>query len=99
MPDGGGAGRRGNINRWADLVELDDKEDVDISDPSREAWASKAPWEAPIEHWSSHFSEELCTAWHILKEYCESQGLPLLENASYPDFVDFAFKYSSKHLN
>lgn len=87
-----GAGRRGALTRWADIVD-DKEEENELPDSS--AWASRGDWEAPIEHWSSHYSEELATAWHILKEYFESQGLPILQKAQFNAFVEFAFKNSS----
>ena len=46
--------------------------------------------------WYDAWSDELMTTYHILKEHCESQGLPFLENCSFSNFLDFAFKHSSK---
>lgn len=94
----GAAGRRGSLQRWADAVDGGDDEECVHEFPDSSAWAAKGDWEAPIEHWISHYSEELATAWHILKEYCESQGLPFLENATFTDFAEFVFKLSSKRM-
>ncbi|AGE56223.1 hypothetical protein PBCVNEJV1_208R [Paramecium bursaria Chlorella virus NE-JV-1] len=40
-------------------------------------------------------SEEIATAYHILTDWIASQGLPLLENCTFPDFVEFCWKFSS----
>jgi hypothetical protein len=48
------------------------------------------------EQWYDAWSDELVTTYHILKDHCESQGLPFLETCSFHDFLDFAFKHSSK---
>lgn len=48
------------------------------------------------EQWYDAWSEELVTTYHILKEHCDSQGLPFLENLQFSDFIDFAYHFSSK---
>lgn len=52
-------------------------------------------YEHDEEVWFDYLSEEIVTAYHILQEYIASQGLPLLENCQFPDFVDFCYKFSS----
>jgi len=98
MSGGGAAGRRGSLKRWADFVD-DEREEHVVQIDNDPIWASKAAWEADIEHWSSHYSEELATAWHALKEHCDGQGLPFLESASFPVFVEFMFSNSSKRIS
>ena len=48
------------------------------------------------DQWYDAWSEELVTTYHILKDHCDSQGLPFLENCSFTDFLDFTFRHSSK---
>jgi hypothetical protein len=47
------------------------------------------------EVWFDYLSEELATAYHILTDWVRSQGTPILENCTFPDFVDFVYEYSS----
>lgn len=47
------------------------------------------------EIWFDYMSEEIVTAYHVLQEFIESQGIPLLDNCSFPDFVDFCYRFSS----
>jgi len=47
------------------------------------------------EDWFAYMSEEIVTAYHVLQEYIASQGLPLLDNCQFPDFVDFCYRFSS----
>ena len=47
------------------------------------------------EVWFDYMSEEIATAYHVLQEFIESQGLPLLDNCQFPDFVDFCYRFSS----
>ena len=53
------------------------------------------PYEHDPEVWTDYMSEELVTAYHILLEYVDSQGLPLLDRCSFPDFVEFCYNFSS----
>jgi hypothetical protein len=48
------------------------------------------------EEWVSAWEEELVTAYHILVDHCQSQGLPILDECSFNDFVHFAFGRSSR---
>ena len=47
------------------------------------------------EIWFDFLSEEIVTAYHVLQEFIASQGLPLLDNCQFPDFVDFCYRFSS----
>lgn len=47
------------------------------------------------EIWFDYMSEEIATAYHVLQEFISSQGLPLLDNCQFPDFVDFCYRFSS----
>ena len=47
------------------------------------------------EVWFDYMSEEIVTAYHVLQEYIASQGLPLLDNCQFSDFVDFCYRFSS----
>lgn len=48
-----------------------------------------------VEEFADYMSEELVTAYHILKDWVDSMGLPLLEHCTFPDFVEFCYRYSS----
>lgn len=52
-------------------------------------------YEDDAEVWFDYMSEEIVTAYHLLQEFIASQGLPLLDNCKFPDFVDFCYKFSS----
>ena len=52
-------------------------------------------YEDDREIWFDFLSEEIVTAYHVLQEYIASQGLPLLDNCQFPDFVEFCYKFSS----
>jgi hypothetical protein len=47
------------------------------------------------EVWFDYMSEEIVTAYHVLQDFIASQGLPLLDNCQFPDFVDFCYRFSS----
>jgi len=47
------------------------------------------------EIWFDYLSEEIVTAYHVLQEFIASQGLPLLDNCQFPDFVEFCYRFSS----
>ena len=47
------------------------------------------------EIWFDYMSEEIVTAYHVLQEYIASQGVPLLDNCQFPDFVEFCYRFSS----
>ncbi|ABT14830.1 hypothetical protein NY2A_B431L [Paramecium bursaria Chlorella virus NY2A] len=47
------------------------------------------------EVWFDYLSEELATAYHVLQDWYQSQGLPILDRCTFSDFVDFCYKFSS----
>ena len=49
-----------------------------------------------IETWSEEWTEELLTAYHSLLDQCEANGYGFLQRCTYPDFVEFAYKFSTK---
>ena len=51
-----------------------------------------------IEHWCSSLEDDLLDCWHTVQDMTRSRGLPLLERATFPDFVDFCWKFSSRHI-
>jgi len=52
-------------------------------------------YEDDVEIWTDYMSEELVTAYHVLKEFIDSQGVPILDNCSFHDFVEFCYRFSS----
>lgn len=56
---------------------------------------SEVEYENDEEVWFDYMSEEIATAYHILQDFIASEGLPLLDNCQFPDFVDFCYRFSS----
>ena len=52
-------------------------------------------FEHDVEVWTDYMSEELVTAYHVLKEFIDSQGLPILDACTFHDFAEFCYKFSS----
>jgi len=52
-------------------------------------------YEHDEEVWFDYMSEELATSYHILQDWIQSQGLPILDACTFSDFVDFCYKFSS----
>ena len=52
-------------------------------------------YENDPEVWFDYMSEELATSYHILQDWIQSQGLPILDNCTFNDFVEFWYKFSS----
>ncbi|AGE50125.1 hypothetical protein ATCVCanal1_262L [Acanthocystis turfacea Chlorella virus Canal-1] len=52
-------------------------------------------FEYDVEVWTDYMSEELVTAYHVLKEFIDSQGVPILDACTFHDFVEFCYKFSS----
>jgi hypothetical protein len=48
------------------------------------------------ERWYDAWTEELVTTYHVLIDHCQTNGLPFLETCTFADFLDFAFRHSSK---
>lgn len=47
------------------------------------------------EVWFDYMSEELATSYHILQDWIQSQGLPILDACTFSDFVNFCYQFSS----
>ena len=47
------------------------------------------------EIWFDYFSEQVVTAYHVLRDWFDSQGVPILDNCTFPDFAEFCFTFSS----
>jgi hypothetical protein len=86
-----GAGRRGRRHINEQHLEQSDEDPVVDSGSFYHRYYLVDP-----EQWYDAWSEELVTTYHILKEHCNSQGLPFLEDCSFSNFIDFAFRHSSK---
>lgn len=52
-------------------------------------------YEDDQEVWFDYMSEEIVSAYHVLLEFIASQGVPVLDACSFPDFVEFCYKFSS----
>lgn len=48
------------------------------------------------EQWYDAWTDELLTTYHTLIDHCQSNGLPFLETCTFADFIEFAFRLSSK---
>lgn len=49
-----------------------------------------------LEEWSDYWSEELAILYHVAKDQCDGSGWAILDRCSFPDFVEFCYKFSSK---
>lgn len=86
----GGAGRRGELPRQTDgPAESSDE------DPLDQLPFTKTPI-LDEETWFDYWSEELAIAYHVLIDQCQSNGYAFLEHSSFPNFVEFVYKHSSK---
>lgn len=47
------------------------------------------------EVWADYWSEELVTLYHGLQEHARAMGTAVLDACTFPDFVEFCFKFSS----
>lgn len=48
-----------------------------------------------VEEWADYMSEELASAYHILKDWFDGMGLPVLEYCTFHKFVEFCYENSS----
>lgn len=48
------------------------------------------------EVWQDHWSEELVTLWHGLKDHCDMMGVPVLDRCDFPAFATFCWQHSSR---
>ena len=67
----------------------------EIYDDFEEDIAEYEQFEHDVEVWTDYMSEDLVTAYHILKEFVDSQGLPILDACTFHDFVNFCYQFSS----
>lgn len=90
----GAAGRRGNVRdtEWGGEDPYDDNDAAEID----ETPAHLIPI-VDIEEWSDYWSEELAIVYHVLREQTDAMGLPMLEKATFNDFVEFVYNSSSKY--
>jgi hypothetical protein len=72
-----------------------EKENKYVHDEEEEDIEEYPVVEHDPEIWFDYMSEEIATAYHVLQEFIASQGLPLLDNCQFPDFVDFCYNFSS----
>lgn len=42
-------------------------------------------FEHDVEVWTDYMSEELVTAYHVLREFIDSQGVPILDACTFHD--------------
>ncbi len=47
------------------------------------------------EEWADYWSEELVTLYHGLEDHARAMGTYVLDRCTFPDFVEFCFKFSS----
>jgi hypothetical protein len=87
-------------NDLPDVIDIDASSSSDVEETT--AFSSlpsggrgRRPIVDPVE-WVSAWEEELATAYHVLKDHCQSQGLLVLDECSFHDFAHFAFGVSSK---
>ncbi len=48
------------------------------------------------EVWMDHWSEELVTLWHVLREQAASMGAAVLDSCAFPAFAQFCWEHSSR---
>jgi hypothetical protein len=71
--------------RESEMTFNDDEDDIEEYEK----------FEDDPEVWFDYMSEELATSYHILQDWIQSQGLPILDACTFSDFVDFCYKFSS----
>lgn len=87
----GAAGRRGNIKK-----ESEEDHPSSHIDPDNQIGAYSEFQPLDQDTWFSCWDEELAIAYHVLVDQCQQFGYAFFENCKFPDFVDFAYKFSSK---
>ena len=75
--------------------EIAQQKAKDVIPEEEEEFEEYTQFEDDEEVWFDYMSEEIATSYHILQDWIASQGLPLLENCTFPDFVDFCYQFSS----
>lgn len=48
------------------------------------------------EVWMDHWSEELVSLWHSLREHSQSMGAAVLDRCDFPAFAQFCWERSSR---
>ena len=75
--------------------EIAQQKAKDVIPEEEEEFEEYTQFEDDVEIWQDYMSEELATAYHILIDWFQSQGLPILENCTFPDFAEFCYTFSS----
>jgi nucleoside phosphorylase len=78
-----------------DVVDSDASSTSDVDATAFSGGRGQRPIDDPDE-WISAWEEELVTAYHVLKDHCQSLGLLVLDECSFHDFAHFAFAVSSR---
>lgn len=81
------------------IVDSDASSTSDVDETAFSSLAAGGRGRRPIvdpDEWVSAWEEELVTAYHALKDHCQSLGLLILDECSFHDFAHFAFGVSSK---
>jgi hypothetical protein len=76
----------------ASMLSDDEYYESDASEPKNEPNIVTDP-----EVWMDHWSEELVTLWHALKDHSFGMGCAILDACDFPAFAEFCFKHSSGH--
>jgi len=71
--------------RKEEAYEYEDTEDIE----------EYTEYEHDEEVWFDYMSEELAASYHILQDWIQSQGLPILDACTFHDFVNFCYEFSS----
>lgn len=48
------------------------------------------------EVWMDHWSEELVSLWHGLRDQCDAMGAAVLDRCDFPAFAQFCWERSSR---
>ncbi len=48
-----------------------------------------------VQTWGDYHSSDLSSLWLSCKEFLDAQGLPILDNCKFTDFVAFCHRFSS----
>ena len=75
--------------------EYEKQKAAEYTDDFEEDIVEYENFEHDVEVWSDYMSEELVTAYHVLKEFIDSQGVPILDACTFHDFVNFCYQFSS----
>jgi hypothetical protein len=88
----GAAGRRGNLKKSAREDPVPRDEEMDEEGDMLDEEVKVNP-----ELWFDYWSEELSEVFHELCDTSAAVGLPFRQDPNlFPEFVEFAFRHSSK---